>query len=338
MKILHISNFDNGSTAIARLKAFKKNGAEVFTLNVVDNFPNKYKLYLYYNFGFDHVFNNLNTEILKISVKHKPDIIFIEKGNFVYPKTLALLKEFLNTKLVHYNPDDPFGSYQKGWSLLLKTIQQYDICFVARKCNINEYKKLGAKIIYTFNRGFDPELHKKIKLSEDDYKKFYTPVGFIGSYEEERAEYISFLIENKIPIKVYGGGWKNNKHWKIIKNNYIEGKYVGLEYVKVINAMDIALHFLRRANRDEQDHRTFEIPACGTFMLAQYSPFHKELFSIDKAAVLFDTKEDLLNKVNYFLQNNEERKIIAEKGYNIIREKGFDYENIIKQILILCQS
>jgi len=140
------------------------------------------------------------------------------------------------------------------------------------------------------------------------------------------------LIENHIPIKIFGGGWENKKYWENIKNNYVKGVFVGNEYVKIINSMDIALHFLRRGNRDEQDHRTFEIPACGTFMLAQFSDFH-EKFKQANAADLFSNKMELLNKIKYYLKNKEERITIANNGYNYVRNMHYDYTFIMKELI-----
>jgi spore maturation protein CgeB len=65
------------------------------------------------------------------------------------------------------------------------------------------------------------------------------------------------------------------------------------EYIKTINGMEIALHFLRHGNRDEQDSRTFEIPACKVFMIAESSELHLQLFKENEEAVFFSSKKEL---------------------------------------------
>ena len=97
--------------------------------------------------------------------------------------------------------------------------------------------------------------------------------------------------------------------------------------------MDIALHFLRHGNRDEQDSRTFEIPACRVFMLAERSDLHSRLFIENEEAVFFSTKEELLKKVKLYQSAKEERKRIAKNGYEKCFSAGYDHESRIKKVL-----
>jgi spore maturation protein CgeB len=107
----------------------------------------------------------------------------------------------------------------------------------------------------------------------------------------------------------------------------------GESYIKTINGMDIALHFLRHGNRDEQDSRTFEIPACGVFMLAEKSDTHLSLFEDGNEAVFFNTKEQLLEKVKYFLEHEDERKAIARAGLARCLQSGYSHERRLSQVL-----
>ena len=95
--------------------------------------------------------------------------------------------------------------------------------------------------------------------------------------------------------------------------------------------------FFRKGNRDTQDSRTFEIPACKVFMLAERSILHEQFFEENREAVLFATKEELLEKVRYFLANSEERKTIAEAGYKKNFEAGYSHTDrlisVIKQVI-----
>ncbi len=103
--------------------------------------------------------------------------------------------------------------------------------------------------------------------------------------------------------------------------------------MKAINGMGIALHFLRRENRDEQDSRTFEIPACGAFMLAERSPKHEAFFRDGEEAVFFDSDDDLLEKVKYYLTRPEQTKQIAAAGRYRCIASGFDHHGRIQAML-----
>jgi spore maturation protein CgeB len=97
--------------------------------------------------------------------------------------------------------------------------------------------------------------------------------------------------------------------------------------------MEIALHFLRHGNRDEQDSRTFEIPACKIFMIAEKSLLHLQLFKENEEAVFFETKEELLEKVKFYRDNNEERERIAKNGYTRCISSGYDHRTRMEKVV-----
>ena len=61
--------------------------------------------------------------------------------------------------------------------------------------------------------------------------------------------------------------------------------------------------------------RTFEICMSGNFQLMQYSPIIEDFFEIDEEIVCWKNKNDLFDKILYYIENEEEREKIAEKGY-----------------------
>ena len=110
------------------------------------------------------------------------------------------------------------------------------------------------------------------------------------------------------------------------------------DYVKSFKAFKISLCFLRKMNFDQFTSRTFEIPACGGFMVAERTDDHKRLFKEDKEAVFFSSNEELLDKCKYYLAHEEERIAIAKAGR--LRCETSDYsddgviKNAINQIII----
>ena len=111
--------------------------------------------------------------------------------------------------------------------------------FVQRKSNINELLNLGAKTVRVCYRSFDPQFNRPIVLESSDVTKFKTEVGFVGTYEENRASYIAYLIENGIPVSITGNDWPAKAYWNIIKPFYKGPSIYGDEYIKTINGMDI---------------------------------------------------------------------------------------------------
>ncbi|MEO6838395.1 MAG: glycosyltransferase, partial [Ginsengibacter sp.] len=249
------------------------------------------------------------------------------------PALKAIKTIFPTTKIVNIVTDDITGTAKNQWRLTLKNAKYFDWIFVQRSVNIDELKQLGARNVGLCYRSYDPAFHRPIELNEEERMKYKCAVGFVGTYEVEREEYIAYLIQNNIPVSITGDSWPGGKYWELIKPYYKGPSVYGEDYIKTINGMDIALHFLRRRNRDEQDSRTFEIPACGIFMLAEKSTAHLSLFADGREAVFFTAKEELLEKVKYYLEHEEERKSIAEAGLKRCRDSGYSHQKRLEKVL-----
>lgn len=338
MNILYIGELYQGSTCLMRMNALKSLGHNVKGIDILPRNSKLYKFIDRINYRFSYRFDleKLNSKIITEFRKNIFDFVWIDKGTRIFPETLKELKRInAETKLVHLNPDDPFGQFRTGWKTFIKTIPYYDIHFVAREVNVSEYLQQGAKKVFVYDRSFDPDIHKPIELTEEEKKKYCCKVGFIGSWAIEREKSIAYLIDNGIEVAVWGNGWQRGKYWNKIKKYYRGPGLNGIEYSKAINGMEIALHFLRKENRDEQDSRTFEIPACGTFMLAERTKKHEEFFEDGEEAVYFDNNEDLLEKIRYYLINQEKRIKIANGGRKKCLTSGYSHNERLQKLLTL---
>jgi len=281
----------------------------------------------------------LNKKIRKSIKEKKYDIIWVDNKPYLSTKTLRFLKNHQpSAKIINLLTDDPFGKFIRSWRLIKQTASLYDIFFVQRKINVEELKNWGAKRVELCYRSFDPAYNRPLLPDGSDYALYHTPIGFVGTYENVRASFIAFLIENNIPVSVTGNDWPNGEHWEVIKPHYKGPSIYGDDYIKAINGMEIALHFLRHGNRDEQDSRTFEIPACKVFMIAERSELHSLLFKENEEAIFFSSKEELLEKVKKYLNDKNERERIALNGYKKCFSGGYDHrsrmEAVIKRIII----
>ena len=78
--------------------------------------------------------------------------------------------------------------------------------------------------------------------------------------------------------------------------------------------------------------RVMDIMGAGGFVMTNYSPETAELFEEDKEIVMFRTPEELLQKVDYYLNHEEERERIAKAGHEKVM-CCYTYEKKIKQLL-----
>jgi spore maturation protein CgeB len=281
---------------------------------------------------------NVNRKILDVTRLKNPDLLWIEKGNMISPSTLKAVHEISpNTKICAYSDDDMFHTINHTRAYV-KSLPHYDMVFVTKSynANTNELPALGAKRCITIDKAYDPAQHMPLELNSAERSALACDVSFIGSYAQERGEVLNFLAESGVSVVAWGNGWKGfkpvNRNLVITKKPLVNTPN-NLRFTKGINAAKINLAFLRKINRDLQTDRSIEIPACGGFMLAERSVEHELLFEDKKEAVYFGNETELLKKIRYYLEHNQERTQIAKAGYERTRRDGYSHKDRMKKML-----
>ncbi|KKK97831.1 hypothetical protein LCGC14_2648820 [marine sediment metagenome] len=177
-----------------------------------------------------------NRKIIERVRKNQYDVVWIDKGLTIKPSTLRYIKEKLpRTKLVSCSEDDMYARHNQTY-YYRSGLPYYDVVFTTKIYNITELKTLGAKRPVLFLDSYDSALHRPVELTEKDKKRFGCDVGFIGSFEEDRAQYMLYLAKHGVMVAVWGAGWKKwvNRHPNLIVKNH---SLYGEDYVKAINAI-----------------------------------------------------------------------------------------------------
>lgn len=78
--------------------------------------------------------------------------------------------------------------------------------------------------------------------------------------------------------------------------------------------------------------RVMDVLGAGGFVLTNYCEETAELFEEDKEIVMFKTPEELLQKVDYYLEHESEREQIAAAGHKKVME-CYTYKKKIKKLL-----
>jgi len=78
--------------------------------------------------------------------------------------------------------------------------------------------------------------------------------------------------------------------------------------------------------------RAMDIMGAGGFLLSNYQPELTEFFIENEDCVLFESENDLLNKIEYYLSHEKERIEISQNGYQKVHE-FYSYEALIPHII-----
>lgn len=134
-------------------------------------------------------------------------------------------------------------------------------------------------------------------------------VNFAGSkHHKDRIEYLSFLGKNLENISIRGG-----------QNEETLSPQV---YAALIRRSKINLNFpLHPFGFDQIKGRVFEVLAAKSLLLERANEVTKKLFTPGVDYIEFDSPQDALDKIKYFLDNEEKRIEIAGNGYKKYREK-----------------
>ena len=359
MKILFIGSLSEGQTSLMRMNVLSELGYDVIPLSNQFYWDQARMLTrrIQQSLEYGPIIERINRELL-ISVKnHKPDMIWAEKQEYLKVSVLQKISQ-LGIKLVHYTPDPYFSLSWKRTRHLDASLSIYDCLITSKRYEVKEYENVNSNILY-MPLGFSTEVHRPIIPKSSNLKRHYTSdVSFVGGWEPRREEYLSFITDKlDCDLKVWGYGWdflkdgkwtlrrwwgmrrnSGGESFKIRKNFSLSKCVIGNEiygdhYSWALSGAKINIGFLRNICPDQHTTRTFEIPACQSLLLADRSDEHIELFREGKEADYFSSKEEMVDKIKFYLSNESVRKKVAINGYERCQNAGFSYKDILIEAL-----
>ncbi len=305
----------------------KIKGNKIFSL--IYRFQNKYSI--------GPAINSINGDFFKCCMQNKPDMILLFRGVHIWQRTIKKVKRNLSgTVFFVINNDDPFGQNYPWyfWRHFRQCLPMFDHSFVYREKNIVDLKAHGIMRASIMRSYYIKERNYPIERLENS--GFSADVGFIGHFEDDgRDEYCRILAERSdIRFRINGHEWHKSKHYEYLQKHAgpILPLYKKDEYNIAINSLKIALVFLSKLNNDTYTRRCFEIPAARVLMLSQYSEDLSKLFEEGKEAVYFRTKNEMIRKIEYYLNNDLARRAVARGGYERLMRDGHEVHNRAQQV------
>jgi len=262
------------------------------------------------------------------------DLLCIIKGLSVRRETLEVLRAANpRATLICWTCDDQFLAHNQT-PIFRKAAPAYDMIFTCKSHNVRnrELEGLGFRRVEFLYQAFSEADHRP---RPNPRSRHLGRVVFIGFAERKRFDFMNFLAANGIEVDVYGSAWERGSYRREAHPNLkLHMKpLLGDDYADAISNAAISLCFLRELNRDLHTSRTFEIPACGGFMLAERTDEHAALFREGEEAEFFDTKEELLEKARAYLAAPERRAEVARRGYERTRRSDYSYRAMVERIV-----
>ena len=201
-------------------------------------------------------------------------------------------------------------------------LKAFDALVYCKSYELEDYKALGKPLIY-MPLGYCDEVHRPLP---SDNPRWTCAVGFLGGWEPRRERLLHAVAGSGVEVKIWGGYWDflSDGRWtprryiilrqlaggdrfRIRRDDLLAHAYQGREiyaddYARALTGSKIGLGLLRTTWPDQHTTRTFEIPACGSLLLADRTEEHQEFFEEGREAEFFASSEELLDKVKILLQ------------------------------------
>lgn len=255
--------------------------------------------------------------------KFNPDIVFLNSNFEYYPEIIPYCKKN-NIKICAWI------SCPLPHKIDFKKL---DHIFTLFKPHHQLFTELGIPCTYTHG-GFDERIISSLKNKKEYPVTF---IGGIGGFHKQREQLLKKIVK-EIPLSIWGYGFKSKTKWKSIAKQIQQGfvfrkAYNGEIWAKqmyhTLNASQITINFHGDiAKGHAVNMKLFEATGAGTLLLTEESSQITQFFEPGKEVVVYNSHEDAIQKINYYLSNPKEMELITKAGQSKTL-KYYNYKTMI---------
>jgi len=236
------------------------------------------------------------------------------------------------------------GLFERDKQLVYLCREEKPDITIFSKCNqmhhtvVDECNKIGKTVLWYMDatNNYDLELQEKIKRSTaaiigvdliaENALKLNKNSFFLNQCPDDKMNFMLDDFEYKYDVtfigQVSGSGIHGNRqHYKdVIGFRHFNGVY-GLEHNNIVNQSKINLNFAPTDSAGTSV-RLHKILAAGGFLLTTpwIEKYMNKSFTVGKDFVTFDNATDLKNKIDYYLNNENERNEIRLHGHQTVQQ------------------
>lgn len=354
-RILFLGEIAHGQTSQMRMRALQRLGHTVEGINTIAPWRELSWLsrQVQRRAQLGPVVNSINLSVLQRAREFQPEMVWAEKQEYLWPETVEALRRG-GALTVHFTPDPYFTLDWKRTRLMDAAIGSFDVLVYCKRYEEADYARLGKPLVY-MPLGFCDEVHRPLTSQES---RWHSTIGFLGGWEPRRETMLTAVARTVDNVKIWGGLWEflvdgrwslrryllmrqqaGSETFRIARNDHIAAALQGNEvygddYARALSGAAIGLGFLRKVCPDQHTTRTFEIPACGSLLLADRTDEHCDMFVEGQEAEFFGSLEELLDKARFYARGHAARRRIAAAGLERVRASGAAYVDRMRSALV----
>jgi spore maturation protein CgeB len=259
----------------------------------------------------------MNEMLREAVITFQPHVVFAYLvGDEIDVETLDSITRDASATTMGYFGDDEWrfegfsSRYAQAFNWVITTDQRAVAKYRMIGCQNVIYKKTGANHFVFRKRGLD-ELYD---------------CTFVGAARLDRIRLVNRLRKDRVRVDCWGTAWGMNLKERVIFKLWGGGRLLQKSSHNRLTHEEMSALFEQtkvnlnlsgsfRGKRKQVKARVFEVTASRGFLLSEYAEGLEEFFEINKEIVTFEGYDDMLDKINFFLSHDSERRRISEAGY-----------------------
>jgi spore maturation protein CgeB len=204
---------------------------------------------------------------------------------------------------------------------VIESIPEFDLYLVWSRALLPKIRAAGARRAEFLPFGADVHRFRPVAVTESEKRELGSPVCFIGNWDPERERWLDAVAD--LGLGIWGESWSRARS-KRVRNAWRGGAVLGERFLKVVAASTIQLNVLRKQNKGGHNMRTFEIPACGAFLLTERSQDLHLIFRDGDEVATFGDVDELVSAVQRWRDDPAGRDRIARGGHARAAEHAYE--------------
>lgn len=236
----------------------------------------------------------------------RPAVTLVIKGGPIAPDFIRRIRSRLDTIVVNVFPDNPL------WMMPFDHIEAYDLFFTKERYALRSLQQAGLGNLGYLPMYCVPAQHHPVTLTDDERRRYASPLSFVGSRYPYRERFVRELID--YPLRLWGSGWPGVRDPRIGK--LVGGPAVfGRQKLCVYSGSTLSLNQHHPMNDIVGvNTRTFELAAAGACQVVDLKEDLATLFKPDSEVVAYRDLEELRRQLDQYLAHPDEARAIGENA------------------------